>query len=395
MDAYNVLHRGPEPAIQPELEGVEVIGLRTRLRALSLLFTHQLGRPVIHARRIRRILADGRFDVINFHNISLVGGPGLFSFGKALKLYMAHEHWLVCPMHVLWRHNRELCTGRQCLRCTLHYRRPPQLWRYMGLLEHQLRHVDTFIALSEFSRDKHKEFGFPWEMEVLPPFVPDLEARDAAIEGKRPYDRPYFLFVGRLEQIKGLQDVIPLFRAYADADLLIAGDGDYTTTLKTLTLGLERVKFLGRLDPEELNCYYRHAIALIVPSVCYETFGIVLIEAFKQSTPVIARRLGAFPEVVEQSGGGELFSTRDELLQAMHRIQSDLLYRERLGAAGYQAYRDHYCESVVVPRYLDIVRRTAIRRNHLHVTAILAGLEGRQSSPWEQRCNGASSDLFA
>ena len=63
-----------------------------------------------------------------------IGGPGCSRYGgDAVKLYMAHEHWLVCPTHVLWRHGRELCTGRECLRCTLRYQRPPQLWRYTGL----------------------------------------------------------------------------------------------------------------------------------------------------------------------------------------------------------------------------------------------------------------------
>ena len=39
--------------------------------------------------------------------------------GTALKVYTTHEHWLVCPMHVLWRFDRELCERPDCLRCTL------------------------------------------------------------------------------------------------------------------------------------------------------------------------------------------------------------------------------------------------------------------------------------
>src|SRR4030095_7550903 len=117
---------------------------------------------------------DGRFDVVNFHNVSLVGGPGLLRYGSGIKLYMAHEHWLVCPTHVLWRHNRELCTGRQCFRCSLRHRRPPQFWRYSSLLERKIRHIDAFISPSQFSADKHREFGFPKPLEVIPYFLPDL-----------------------------------------------------------------------------------------------------------------------------------------------------------------------------------------------------------------------------
>ncbi len=210
-----------------------------------------------------KILEAGNFDVINFHNVSLVGGPGVLSAGSGLKVYTAHEHWLVCPTHVLWRHGRESCTGKECTRCVIRERRPPQPWRYTGYLERQLRIVDLFLAMSEFSRDKHHEFGFPFPMQVLPNFLPDPEPEKPAAWSERPQQRPYFLFVGRLERIKGLDDVIPVFDSYPDADLLVAGDGDHAPVLKRLAAGNPRVKFLGRVPLEDLPRYYRHAIALV------------------------------------------------------------------------------------------------------------------------------------
>jgi len=107
--------------------------------------------------------------------------------------------------------------------------------------------------------------------------------------------------------------------------------------------------------------------ALVVPSVCFETFGIILIEAFKQSTPVIARRIGPFPEIVETAGGGELFSTRDELVAAMHRLQDDPARRDGLARAGYQAYVARWSESAVIPQYLEIVAAAARRKQDLTV----------------------------
>ena len=371
VDAYNALHQGPEPGPQAEPEGLEVIGLRSGMGTLSSLLTQQLGRPVLNGGRIARLLDERKFDVINFHNISLVGGPGILKYGRALKLYMAHEHWLVCPSHVLWRHNRELCTGRECLKCELTYRRPPQLWRRTGYLERELHHVDAFIAMSEFSRQKHREFGFPREMEVLPYFLPDPEPAGARVGGTSPHGRPYFLFVGRLEKLKGLDDVIPVFRDYPGADLVIAGDGEYGATLRALGAGMPNVRFLGRVPLEELRRYYEHAIGLVVPSVCFETFGIILIEAFRQGTPVIARRIGPFPEIVETSGGGELFGTRDELVGAMRRLQQDPARRARLAAAGYDAFVARWSERAVVPQYLDIVARAAERKGDRDVLSKL------------------------
>jgi glycosyltransferase involved in cell wall biosynthesis len=368
-DAYLAL-AGREPAAAPPADGVEVVTLRSRLGVVSPVLTQQTGRPVVHGRRIRRLLEEGRFDVTVFHNVSLVGGPGVLAMGRGVTVYLAHEHWLVCPTHVLWRHGREVCTGRECLRCVLRHRRPPQLWRYTGLLERALAHVDTFVAMSEFSRVKHREFGFPREMEVLPYFLPDAES-SAPVEGPSPHPRPYFLFVGRLERIKGLDDVLPVFANFDRADLLIAGEGDHGSALRTAAAGNPRVVFLGTVAPADLGRYYRHAIALIVPSVCYETFGIILIEAFRQGTPVIARRIGPFPEILERSGAGDLFERPGELAAALHRFLDDPARHERLGTAGRRAFAEAWSEGAVVPRFLELVRRAAERKGDRRVANAL------------------------
>ncbi|MFQ5678562.1 MAG: glycosyltransferase family 4 protein [Gemmatimonadota bacterium] len=381
VDPFRVLRRrvGGKPrraatetpsTVQGE-DGVRVVRLGSRLPALSALVTQQTGRPLVQARRIRTLLEGGAFDVIHYHNVSLVGGPGILAAGDALKVYEAHEHWLVCPTHVLWRHNREPCTGRQCLRCAVAHRRPPQLWRYTGYLDRQLEHVDLFLAKSEFSRRKHREFGFSREMKVWPYFLPDdvdesdrraLPKPGAVAPGgvgvRAVNARPYFLFVGRLERIKGLHDVLPVFRNLAGADLLVAGTGSYQSVLRR-EAPPHRVRFLGHMPPESLQRLYREAIALIVPSLCYETFGLILIEAFRNGTPVLARDIGPFREIAEASGGAELFRTREELAEAMRRLMDDPDHRARLAEAGRRAFHAHWSESVVVPEYLRLLHAAA------------------------------------
>ena len=374
VDAYDLLKRGEEPAALPEPEGVTLHSLRSRIGSLSCLATQQTGRPIVHGAQIRRILDEGQFDVIHFHNISLVGGPGVLAYGDAIKLYMAHEHWLVCESHVLWRHGRELCTGRQCLRCVMHFRRPPQIWRGTGLLERMCAHVDAFISPSAFSVGKHHEFGFEPEMEVIPYFLPDLDSGDES-EATRSGDEqsePYFLFVGRLEKIKGLQDVFAHFGEDAVANLCVVGTGDYEDTLKAMAADYPRVRFLGLRAPEELRALYRNALAVIVPSICFETFGIILLEAFRDSTPVIARRLGPFPEIVEGSGGGLLFETAAELAEAIAQLAGDSELREGLGRAGHQALLTRWTESAVLPQYFELIRAVAERRGDERIRDILS-----------------------
>jgi glycosyltransferase involved in cell wall biosynthesis len=364
-DAFAVAAGTPPPAASDvrEASGVRVVTLSSRVPLLSTLLTHQTGRPVVNRRRLRDVLDVDPFDAILFNNVSLVGGPGLFSYGRsAAKIYLAHEHWLVCPTHVLWRHNRELCTGRECLRCQLHYRRPPQIWRHTGLLERAAAEIDLFIAMSEFSRTKHREFGFTREMSILPCFLSDAEASVEPAAGSSPHDRPYFLFVGRLERIKGIEELIDAFETVTDADLLIAGNGTDAGVLRTRAAGNERIRFLGHIDDDRLAQHYRHALALLAPSVCYETFGLTLIEAFGHRTPVIARRLGPFPQLVDTSGGGLTFETREQLLAAIERLRTHPEEREAMGRAGFEAFQQHWSESAVVPRCLELIEEAIARR---------------------------------
>jgi glycosyltransferase involved in cell wall biosynthesis len=221
--------------------------------------------------------------------------------------------------------------------------------------------------MSEFSRDKHREFGFPRDMEVVNYFLPDIDGVTPTADDDSPHDRPYFLFVGRLEKIKGLDDVIPVFKDYAGADLLIAGDGEYTTELKAIAAGNPHVKFLGRIAPDELDRLYRHAIALIVPSVCFETFGIILIESFRQGTPVLARHIGPFPEIVSRSKGGLLFNGPADLREAMDKMQSDPAFRDQMAQQARAGFLKNWSEDAVIPRLLDVVKNTAAAKNRTDI----------------------------
>jgi glycosyltransferase involved in cell wall biosynthesis len=352
VGAYAALGHEPKGSPGPD-DGIETIALESRFPFLTGLLTHQTGRPIAHGPRLRRLLNDGAFDVVHFHNVSLMGGPALLSYAPhSLTLYTAHEHWLVCPTHVLWRHNRELCTGRQCFRCTIRHHRPPQVWRHGSFFPRQMQSVDAYIALSEFSRKKHQEFGFPWPMHVIPPVVAEPAPPRF---GTSPHSRPYFFCVGRLEAIKGIQTVLPLFLSDAPADLLVAGAGSFEPELRRMAAGSPNVVFVGRLDVDELARYYAHAIGHIAASICYETFGNTIVESFQQSTPVVARRLGSFPELVEIAGAGLLFDDVGELRAVLQLLARDPALRNRLGAAGRLAYEQKYSERAVVPQYLSLV----------------------------------------
>lgn len=357
-DGYRALS-GRDPVVPDSDDGVIVHRLRSASPRAATLRVHQTGRPGVHARTLERLLSN-RFDVIHYHNVSLVGGPGAWGIGEGVKLHTAHEHWLICPTHILWRYNREVCDARDCLRCQLSYRRPPQIWRATDLLAREAQKVDRFLMLSESSARNHKAFGFQRPMTVIPSFLPDVPPLPPA-PAPDPAVRPYFLFVGRLEAIKGLQDAIPLFRGL-DADLLVAGAGDYEGELRNLARGMENVRFLGRVEPENLRSLYRDARALLAPSRCYEVFPLVVLEAFREGTPILARDLGPYREIVDTSRAGLLFKTVEEHRAALLRLTKDRELASSLGRNGREAFLENWSAARAQQTYFNIIKEVAEKK---------------------------------
>ena len=356
-DAYSLIAAGrPTPTGYPAPPGVQVHTL-AGFPIVGPLVTHQLGVPGLKARRIRGILEAGRFDVVHFHNVSLLGGPGLLTYGPrdAVRVYSLLEHWLVCPMHVLWKFDREPCVEKACVRCQLAAGRPPQLWRHTPLLRRSLGSVDVFLAPSESTRARHlQELDIP--IRVLPLAVGPEECDDYVPFAR---ERPFFLFVGRLERLKGAHTLLPAFRRFPDADLVVIGDGAYAREVRRQAEGMTNVQFFGWRPEREVRGARRAALAVLVPSLTAETFGLVAVEAWAHGKPVIAHAMGALPELVEQSEGGLLYRNEDELLHALRRIHADGELRGRLGANGHRAWLERWTTAVFADNYLAVIDEVA------------------------------------
>ena len=197
-------------------------------------------------------------------------------------------------------------------------------------------------------------------MRHLPYFLP-LRERSGATPPAAG-SRPYFLAVGRLERLKGFQTLLEVFRRYDAADLVIAGDGTYGAELRQLAAGLPHVRFTGALPFPELDGLYAGAVALLAPSIGYETFGMVTLEAFARGTPAIVRDLGALPEAVEDSGGGFVYRTDDELLGAMETLRTDAGLRRSLGELGRRAYVERWSEEPHIAGYFEAIEEASERR---------------------------------
>src|SRR2546423_6133948 len=217
-----------------------------------------------------------------------------------------------------------------------------------------LREIDCLLAPSRFAQERLRADGVQCPMSVLSHFVPlpptQLEKQPHPNEG-----RPYFLFVGSLEKLKGVQDLIRVFTSYRNAELLIVGSGNYASSLREQAQELKHVRFLGSVHSSEITELYRGAIAVLVPSLCYETFGLIAAEAFAHGTPVIARRIGALTEMIEHSGGGRLFDTLEQCRCEMEWLRTEPGLRDQLGTRGRNAVVENWTADVHLARYLQIV----------------------------------------
>src|SRR3989304_2546462 len=127
VDSYHMLHPARPEIPFADHPNVTVHGLRSGHGWLSPFLTQQTGRPYLKHRRIREVLDGKTYDVVHYHNISLLG-PQILTYepqhGPAVKIYTTHEHWHSCPTHVPFTFNTKDFQIPEWLRCTFAARRP-------------------------------------------------------------------------------------------------------------------------------------------------------------------------------------------------------------------------------------------------------------------------------
>jgi glycosyltransferase involved in cell wall biosynthesis len=158
--------------------------------------------------------------------------------------------------------------------------------------------VDVFAVPSTAARDRLLELGAPLDgrAAVVPHFV------RAFAEGSRAAEGRHALVASRLAPEKGVEVAVEACAA-ADVPLVVAGDGPEAAPLRARAgrAGTD-VRFAGRLDAPALADLRAAAALAVVPSRSAETFGLAAAEAMADGVPVVASRVGALPELVEEDG---------------------------------------------------------------------------------------------
>jgi glycosyltransferase involved in cell wall biosynthesis len=166
--------------------------------------------------------------------------------------------------------------------------------------------VDCYIALTEFARRKAAENGIPAHKIVVKPnyLDPDPGAKQGPGE--------YALFVGRLSPEKGVRTLLDGWRRLKmPVPLVILGEGPCGPEVIAACTDVPSIHWLGQKAKDEVIEVMKRASFLVLPSECYESFPLALVEAFGCSLPVVASAHGAMGELVDEGRTGLTFRASD------------------------------------------------------------------------------------
>ena len=299
------------------------------------------------ARDIRKLLRIHSPDVVHYHNVLTGLSPTVLRAAlheKVPAVMTLHNYRLMCLPGTFLRagHPCELCSGKvpwpgvrfSCYRGSKGasgvLAASLVLHRRIGSFEA----IDRYLAVSDFLRSKHIEGGVrPDRIEVKPNFswrVP--KAQEVG---------DYFLFLGRLAPEKGVDTLMEAWAGLSEIKLVVAGDGPSHQDLRQKAPS--SVEFLGTINHDEVGSLLAGARALLVPSIWYEGAPRSILEAYSAGVPVLASRIGALPEVVDDNVSGHLVAPGDAgaWREAVVKMGDSALVRQ-LGAGASSLYESLY-----------------------------------------------------
>jgi glycosyltransferase involved in cell wall biosynthesis len=328
---------------------------------------------------LRSVLETEKPDIMHVHNTFPLLSPSIFHATKGFHtatVLTLHNYRTFCaagiPMHDnvsctecldaqsvspalkygCYRKNR-LVTVPLAIMIALHRR--VKTWE---------RHVDGFVALSDFQKDKMVEAGLAeTNVHIKPPFYVNppsplsWEERESKV-----------VFVGRLGMEKGLNILIDAWKQWGREapQLEIIGDGPERVSLQKSVKGNgieDKISFLGQLPFLDVQRRLRLARLLVLPSLCFEGFPMTIIEAFSLGVPVAASDIGPLPNIVKNSESGILYKAGDAL-SLYHTMREIWDRSDRLCSLGQGARHEFDKKYTAATNYemLMEIYRTAIEK---------------------------------
>jgi glycosyltransferase involved in cell wall biosynthesis len=304
--------------------------------------------------RLRRLIAQTKPDIAHMHIIyhqlttSVIDELARAQVPMVMTL---HDYKIGCPAYVLYRDGRpcrDCTTGavynvvrHKCIKGSLPASVLAGVEAAFSRLTGKYQQVDGYVCPSAFVGGVATDSGIPADrIHVIPNFLPDNEVGQPV---QALADAPRFFFAGRLEEVKGVDD---LLEAFEDEDpsmgtLVIAGaGGGLESKVRRVAEALPNVEYLGRLSREDVLGQLRRSRAAVLPSRWDENNPMSILEARTLGIPVIVSDLGGLPEMVSDGMDGRVVRAGDvgHLREAIRDMAADRSAAEALGRAGYERF---------------------------------------------------------
>lgn len=321
---------GEDVVVARERELLEAHGHDVRLYSVSnetvrnRWDTVRAAWQTIYSWSARRRVADQiqrfRPDVVHVHNFFPLLTPSVYDACRAASvpvIQSLHNYRLACVNTQFLRdgHICELCLGKFApWPGVLH-----SCWRSRGasgtvaamvavhrILRTWTEKVDVYVALTDFARGRFIRAGLPAQKIVV---KPNFVHPDPGIGDGRG---SYALFAGRLVPEKGIATLLAAAqRLGGRIPLKIAGEGPMTDQVRAGVRRMPGLEWVGQQPPERVLALMKDARALVVPSIHYDSFALVVAEAYAVGLPVVASHLGSLPSLVADGRTGLLFRPGD------------------------------------------------------------------------------------
>lgn len=327
----------------------------------------------------KKILLCRNIEILHVHNTHFALSPAIFKAARDVgvpTVKTVHNYRFQCLNGLHLRggsHCEECVTAKNpipgikygCYRNS----RPVSTWMAGAQMTHSAlgvpdRWIDTYIAPSKFVAARLSGSGVDKARIVVKPhFVSDPPTTGIVRKTVSPVVT--FIYVGRLSEEKGILLLLEAFQRLAGPAILhIAGAGPLEADVQRAAQNDRRIKFLGFLSREKLAKEYDSVDVLVLPSLCWETFGISVVEGMSAGLPAIVPRQGALNELVDDEVTGVKFASgdSDSLLNAMrYFVENDTLARSIGANARNYALKNFSGAKKNVDRLIQVYRDTVER----------------------------------
>ncbi len=314
---------------------------------------------------MRRCLREFKPDIVHVHNLFPLISPSVLGVCRRAGVPVvmtAHNYRLVCPNGLHMNDGRvcEKCCGGREYHCLLnncegsYFKSLGYFLRNYAARKLRLfkRNVSMFACLTEFQKQRLIEEEFDTaKIAVIPNMVGDGSIEPSKSVGD------YVGFVGRISPEKGVDALVEAARGLPEIRFKAAGAFDRMKAL--VADSPENFEFIGLVKYEKISEFYKLSRAVLLPSVWFEGFPMILLEAMLTAKPIIASRIGGIPEIVEDGVTGLLFEpgNADELAAKVKTLWENPDLCRQMGQAGRKKALREYSSEKYYSRLMDVYNK--------------------------------------